>query len=276
MQGKSVLMKVTGILLFLILLCIGACFTILIRAFLLQRKRPLSELYRQRVQQPDFCPYDRIPERLRFFILQTEDDGFFSHRGYLYQGIVDAIHINRNARKIVCGGSTITQQLVKNLYFRFNHSYFRKLAELIIALRAEKVLGKEKILELYLNIIYFGNGEYGIVDASRFYFSVDPEHLTENQMLMLACIPHAPTAGNPLKHPDVYARIRDQKLALMKRRGTLSDREIAEFSAYSMSRLDPQLRPRDAETDSFPDAVVLINERFGPRSGWPQSAKART
>ena len=92
-------MKVLRILLLLILLCIGACLAVLIRAFLLQRKRPLSELYRQRTLESDFCPYERIPERLRFFILQTEDDGFFSHPGYLYQGIVDAVHLNRNARK---------------------------------------------------------------------------------------------------------------------------------------------------------------------------------
>lgn len=95
-------------------------------------------------------------------------------------------------------------------------------------------------------------------------------------MLMLACMPHAPTAANPLKHPDIFARVRDKKLALMKRRGTLSDQEIARFSAYRVSQLDPHLRPRDAKTDSFPDTIVLINERFGSRSGWPQSPETRT
>lgn len=269
-------MKLVEILFLLLLLCIGASLAVLIRAFLLQGKRPLSELYRQRAKEPDFCPYERIPERLRFFILQTEDVEFFSHPGFLYEGIVDAIHINRKARKIVRGGSTITQQLAKNLYFRFHHSYFRKLVELVIALRAEKTLGKEKILEFYLNIVYFGNGKYGIVDASRFYFDVDPEHLTENQMLMLTCMLLAPTAANPLKHPDAFVRVREKRLEVMKRRATLSDQEIARFSAYRATQLDPHLRPRDAETDSFSDTVVLINERFGPRSGWPQSTKART
>ena len=101
-------------------------------------------------------------------------------------------------RHIVRGASTITQQLAKNLYLRFTKSYLRKLAELFIALYLERILGKNRILELYVNIIYFGNGVYGISEAARFYFDKRVRELSLNQMVMLTIIPSAPTMGNPI------------------------------------------------------------------------------
>lgn len=120
--------------------------------------------------------------------------------------------MNYQAKKIVYGGSTITQQLAKNLYFRFTHNYLRKASEALIALLMERKLGKERILEMYANIIYFGNGVYGISDAVRFYFSKPVSDLTLNQMFMLACLPAIPTRGNPIQYPEVFERVRNRRL----------------------------------------------------------------
>ena len=146
---------------------LGILFTvgILLYAVFLQIRFPLDRFYRTRSQQEDFIPYDRLPQRLIKYLLLIEDDAFFSHPGFSGAGIRYAFRINREKKQVVTGGSTITQQLVKNIYFGFRHSYLRKAVELVIALSAERSLGKRKILELYMNIIYFGNGVYGISDA---------------------------------------------------------------------------------------------------------------
>jgi membrane peptidoglycan carboxypeptidase len=123
-------------------------------------------------------------------------DGYSGY-AYIAGEIWAALCTNIGAKKIVYGASTITMQLAKNLYFRFTHSFLRKAAEIIIALALERKLGKERILELYINIIYFGNGVYGISDAARFYFSKPVADLSLNQMFMLACMPSAPTIIHP-------------------------------------------------------------------------------
>ena len=174
--------------------------------------------------------------------------------------------MNIGAGHIVYGGSTITQQLAKNLYFRFTHSYIRKAAELMISLVLERQLGKNRILELYLNIIYFGNGIYGISDAAHFYFDKPLADLSLNQMLMLAVIPAIPTRGNPLQHPDVYERVRNKRLMLLLngKPPLISREEAAAIQALGSDCLDPELRENDEYTRSYPQTIPLINERFGP------------
>ena len=148
------------------------------RAFLLMRRRPIEEFYETRKKQDDFVSLQDMPERLVEFVLESEDSGYYIHGALCWEGIRDAASVNRQAGIIAMGGSTITQQLVKNLYFRFDHSYVRKVTEAVIACEVERKLGKDKVLELYLNIIYFGNGVYGIGDAARFYFGREPKDLT--------------------------------------------------------------------------------------------------
>lgn len=270
-SGKTmrVLLILFNILFIIVFIIVIACMTILVYSVFLQLKRPISKLYLRRSEESDFCSYDNIPERLIFFILEIEDKTFFSHPGYLIQEIKKVIKLNHNAGRIIAGGSTITQQLVKNLYFRFSHNFFRKIAELLMVIHTEKVLDKKKILELYLNIIYFGNGKYGITDAAGFYFNTDPPHLTENQMLILACLPYAPTTANPLKHPEVFVRVRDKRVARMKFLGNISQEEASRYVSYPASELDPNIRQGDESTESFPDTIVMVNERFGFSSGWP-------
>ncbi|MBR3225331.1 MAG: transglycosylase domain-containing protein [Atopobiaceae bacterium] len=207
-------------------LLVGAASTLLLpagivgRAFLLLKRRPLEEFYETRRTQPDFVALQDLPERLVQFTVESEDPGFYTHGAFCWERIRDAVNINREKGKIAVGGSTITQQLAKNLYFRFDHSFLRKAAELVIALEAERKLGKDKVLELYLNIIYYGNGVYGVGDATRFYFSREPRELTINQMFMLAILPVVPTRGNPIQYPEVFERFRNKRILVFGPKGT--------------------------------------------------------
>ena len=156
-------------------------------------------------------------------------------------------------------------QLAKNLYFRFTHNYLRKAAEILIALALERKLGKERILDFYINIIYFGNGVYGFSDAVRFYFGKPVSALTLNQMFLLACIPPIPTRGNPIQYPEVFERIRNRRLNYIRRKKEplISQAEAAEIFAHDSSCLDPELRKPDDFTRNYPQTIPLINERFG-------------
>ena len=141
-----------------------------IYAFLLAKRRPIKKLYEMRKSQSDFEALSDIPDVMVRYILLSEDADFYKHNGIIPGAVKAAVKLNFRKKRIITGGSTITQQLVKNLYFGFEHNYFRKLTEIILSLYVESVLGKDKILELYFNIIYYGNGVYGIADAARFYF----------------------------------------------------------------------------------------------------------
>ena len=146
-----------------------AVFTsIAVHALLKLRRRPIEQLYAERARQADFCPLDNIPERMKQLIIQTEDQKFFEHHGLDPEGIRKALRQNLRERQMAAGGSTITQQLIKNLYFHFHKSILRKIEELILVPFVEHMLGKRKILEFYMNIAYFGYGIYGIAGAARF------------------------------------------------------------------------------------------------------------
>lgn len=88
-------------------------------------------------------------------------------------------------------------------------------------------------------------------------------------MLILACIPYAPTTANPLKHPEAFVKVRDKRVARMKFLGNISEDEASRFVSYPSSGLDPDIRQSDEATEAFPDTIVMVNERFGFGSGWP-------
>ena len=257
-------MQILIIIIFSVLAITIAFFAaVLIFDIILLKKRPLLRLYEQRKAQENFCPLDEMPEKMRHFFVILEDSGFYHHKGYLPEGIRDAIYLNGHAGEIVTGGSTITQQLVKNLYFNFNKSYLRKLAEFFLALYAERKLGKERILEFYLNIIYFGNGIYGIYDAAEFYLNKSIEELNVNQMFLLASIPKAPTVGNPIQHPEVFERLRNKRLMVNLR--AISEEDKNEILSHDASCLDEELRKNDDFTKNYSQEIVLINEIYGPQ-----------
>ena len=153
-------------------------------------------------------PFEQIPPHVRQAFIAAEDQSFYNHRGVDPVGITRAFVNNLAAggRKVQ-GGSTITQQVVKNLLLTPKRSYERKIKEIILSLRLEQQLSKDEILTLYLNHIYLGSGAHGIVAAAREYFGKDPYDLTLAEAALLAGLPQAPSKYSPFRHwPRAKAR----------------------------------------------------------------------
>lgn len=265
-------MKVLKILFIILLLISAAVFSFILFLFIdalicLVLRSP-RRIYKRRTAEADFCPLDRIPDRFINMILLSEDDVFRQHKGISKDAIRNAIRINRKYRRIIIGGSTITQQLVKNLYLHFGKSILRKMIEMIIAVAMEWSLSKDEILELYVNVIYYGCGCYGLSAASEYYFTKKPEDLTVNQMFMLVRILNAPTANNPLRNPDNYIISRDRRIRDWRKpyRNGLTAEEAEVIGSYSVDEIDPELRKATDERTRFA-TVPLRNERFGPHAG---------
>jgi penicillin-binding protein 1A len=148
-------------------------------------------------------------------ILATEDDRFFEHPGVDYQGLLRAaMELIRTGEKRQ-GGSTITMQVARNFFLSSEKTYLRKLTEILLALKIERQLSKQEILELYLNKIYFGHRAYGIAAAAQVYYGVSIDELTLAQTAMIAGLPKAPSANNPVSNPERALERRDYILGRM-------------------------------------------------------------
>ena len=159
-----------------------------------------------------FVPYNTIPKKVIHAFLSAEDKNFFSHPGVDARGIIRAVL--RNISNIIYekrleGASTITQQVAKNFLLSNEVSLNRKIKEAILAFRIERALSKERILELYLNQIYLGQGAYGIASASLEYFDKPISKLDYAEASLLAALPKAPSKYNPFKNIDLAKRRRD-------------------------------------------------------------------
>lgn len=153
---------------------------------------------RERV--PNYITIDRIPQDMIRAVLAVEDQRFYTHYGFDPIGIVRAVVKNIKEGAITEGGSTLTQQLAKNLFLSQEKTLNRKMKELILAVKLEQAYTKEQILEMYLNVIYFGEGAYGIQSASRVYYHKDAWELSLEECATLAGLPQAPSAYNPKKN----------------------------------------------------------------------------
>ena len=151
---------------------------------------------------PHWTPFSQIPLALLWTVIVAEDDTFYQHNGFNVSAIRDALWEDIKRRRFVRGGSTITQQLAKNLYLSKKKSFVRKLKEAAIAWKLERHLDKNRILELYLNIIEWGPGVYGIEEAGWHYFRKPPADLNFFECVMLAAIIPSPQRYNPCCHPE--------------------------------------------------------------------------
>jgi monofunctional biosynthetic peptidoglycan transglycosylase len=172
-----------------------------------------------------WVPYESISPLLRRAVLIAEDDAFFSHDGLDWNEIRASVRRNLAAGRVVRGGSTITQQLARNLYLGSQRTLTRKLEEIMLARRLEGVLTKRRIFELYLNLIEWGDGVYGIEAAARTHFGVSAAQLDARQAALLAAVIINPRRYDPL-HPGRRIERRARMiLTRMRRRGLLSESE---------------------------------------------------
>lgn len=192
-------------------------------ALMRQREREArahGERYRE---QRRWVPYDRIAPALRRAVLVAEDDAFFSHDGFDWNEIKASAEKNLRTRRFARGGSTITQQLAKNLWLGTERTPTRKFKELLLALRLERALSKRRIFELYLNSIEWGDGVYGVDAAARHWFGVSAASLSARQSVRLAAVIINPRRYSP-SAPDRRIERRGRMIASrLRRRGALTE-----------------------------------------------------
>ncbi len=184
-----------------------------------------------------FIPYESIPEKVINAFLSAEDKNFFSHPGVDAKGILRATiknikNITQNKR--LEGASTITQQVAKNFLLTNEVSIKRKVKEAILAFRIERAYTKERILELYLNQIYLGQGAYGIASASLEYFDKSIKELDYNESALLAALPKAPSKYNPYKYPDLAKFRRNLVLENLEENNFISKKQLKEFKQTNL------------------------------------------
>ena len=177
------------------------------------------------VQRRIYVPIDKIPEKLKLAFLAAEDARFYKHKGIDITGIIRALIADIKARKFVQGGSTITQQVAKNMFLTPEKTISRKIKEMILAMKLERTLSKDKILELYLNMIYFGHGSYGVAAAAQTYFGKPLDKLTLAECALLAGIPKAPGRYSPYLNIEAAYKRRNWVLKRMYEEGFITKKE---------------------------------------------------
>ena len=179
-----------------------------------------------------YVKYDDIPGRVIETLIATEDTSFFEHEGINFNAILRALIKDIKAGKKVEGASTITQQLVRNIYLTRKKTIDRKLKEMIISMKVEHFLTKEDILERYLNQIYFGHGYYGILTAAFGYFHKNLKDLSLKEIAMLIALPKGPSLYDPAKNYELNIKRADRIIKRMYLLGWIS------FAEYKQAILE--------------------------------------
>ncbi|MBE3589777.1 MAG: PBP1A family penicillin-binding protein [Firmicutes bacterium] len=213
----------------------------------------VAELFRQ---NRTTVRLDQVPPLLRQAVVDTEDARFYQHGAFDGRGLARALVSDLVHGRIVEGGSTITQQLAKNLYLSNRRTLWRKLAEAVLALKLEQRYTKDQILEMYLNTVYFGHGAYGVEAASLTYFGRPVERLTPAQATLLAGLPQAPSADDPLIHPDAARERQQQVLARLVAAGHLAPEEAQAIARQPWKLAKGADQGGNTASDAFIDAVV--------------------
>jgi len=226
-------------------------------AFMEQRREELRAEGKDDTIHYTFVAYGRISPYLRRAVLVAEDDTFYEHHGVDVKGMQEAIEKDWQKKRLAHGGSTITQQLAKNLYLSPSRNPLRKIKEFFIARALENHLTKKRILELYLNVVEMGERVYGAEAASHFYFQKDASDLTPSQAALLAgCLPN-PRVMDPAG-PNRRLRSRQKMiLSRMRRWGYLFEKEVLtekkpEAPAPATDTALEQTPPTDTATPEVP------------------------
>ena len=204
-----------------------------------------------------YANFDEIPPLIIEALIATEDTSFFEHKGINPDSILRAIIADIKAGRFVEGGSTLTQQLVKNISLSRKKSISRKLKEIIIAIKADRNFSKEEIIEKYLNEIPYGNNYYGIKTAAQGYFHKDLNQLTLKEIAMLIGLPNAPSYYNPLRH---YERIFKRANKILFRLKTLGWISKAQYQEAIKER--PKVYKTTLTQNQAPYVVDEVIRRF--------------
>lgn len=188
-------------------------------------EEPISEKIQNIKKDKNYITIDQLPKEYTDAVVAAEDHRFYKHNGIDIRSIGRAIITNIKAKALVEGGSTITQQVAKNIYFTQKKQFTRKIAEALMAIELEKNCNKEEILELYVNTSYFGEGYTGVKEACEGYFEKEPKDMNLNESTLLAGIPNAPSIYAPTKNLDLAKQRQKQVIEKMIKYGYLTQQE---------------------------------------------------
>lgn len=210
---------------------------------------------------------DEIPRQIKQAFIATEDARFYQHSGIDLRGIARAVWLlATTSGRRVPGGSTITQQVARQFFLSSEYSYSRKLTEIFLALKMERELSKDEILELYLNKSFFGNRAYGISAAAEFYYGKTLDQLTLAEAATLAAIPKFPSSGNPISNPERALIRRNYVLERMRDNGFISQTEMEQAQAQVQSA-GPHEPAIEVDAPYVAEMVrESMVERYGPEA----------
>jgi penicillin-binding protein 1A len=202
-------------------------------------------------------PLDTVPLHVRQAVIAAEDRRYYEHNGFDLEGITRAAVANLRERRVVQGGSTLTQQLAKQNFVGDDQTMERKLAELRYALALEEEFDKDELLERYLNQVYFGSGAYGVAAAAEEFFGIDHENLSVEQSALLAGVIRAPGSLDPRQNPDQAEARRNVVLAAMAEEGYLSADE-----AEQAQQIPVEVLPRREREVRDPYVIEAVKRDF--------------
>lgn len=203
-----------------------------------------------------------VPENLIKALIATEDTRFYSHRGIDLRGVARALFRNVRAKKVLEGGSTLTQQLAKVLFLTPERSYARKVKEMVLALKIEQRYTKREILSLYLNQIYFGSGAYGVEAASQIYFGKKAKDLDIAECALLAGLPRSPKYYSPFKSPE---NARGRRAYVLNR--MVASRVLTPAQAEEANKTPLPLQPALKNGGPAPYFVEYVRQKVEERFG---------
>lgn len=182
-------------------------------------------------QNSQWTPLKSMSQDIPRALIAIEDHDFYNHGAIAVDGVLRALLVNISAGEVVQGGSTITQQFIKNVFLTHEQSMERKIEEAVLSLMLEDNYTKDEILELYLNTTYFGAGANGINQAAKTYFGKAPSALTLAEAAVIASLPYAPSALNPLENPQQCKQRQLLVLNAMHKYGMINQSQLAEAKA---------------------------------------------
>ncbi|AZB42250.1 PBP1A family penicillin-binding protein [Bacillus sp. FJAT-42376] len=192
------------------------------------------EITRLYEQNREIVKIDKVPDHVQQAFVAVEDRRFYEHSGIDVKSIGRAVYKDLAAGGKVEGGSTITQQLAKNIFLSGEKSWLRKTKEAMLAINLENRYSKQELLEMYMNQLYFGHGAYGVEAASKYFFQKDVSELTVSEGALLASLPKAPSSYSPILHPEKAKERRDTVLSLMEEQGYLKAEEAVRLQGKTL------------------------------------------
>jgi len=209
-------------------------------------------------------PLNDIPRNLRNATIAIEDRRFYEHSGVDMRGVARAVYANLRGHRLTQGGSTITQQLARNVYLTQRRTIQRKIQEIFLAILIERNFSKDRILELYLNQVFYGSGAFGVQAASRVYFGKDVKELDLSECALIAGLPQEPSGKCPHRNLPAALDRRDVVLAKMAQEGYISQQQCREAQTEKI-HIVPRRGGRNAyKAPHFVDYVVKqLRDRYG-------------